>query len=293
MKQPPYHISIPQNIMDLLSLYRKNPGALLMAGGTNLLNHTLNREGIHNSVLSLSQLEELKKISRTDRYAEAGCCVTINRMIEASYIFRSPLLQDTLCQMGPNPIRNCATLGGNLCIPERRMDLFPVLQLLDSRIELRHVRPRRKEKMSMKSRWIPLGNMLTPEGEINLGEGEMLTRVRIPYYLGNFTFHRKINIRNDFYLTVNCLASMEKGILSDIRLAFTNGGKLIMRNRDLEANLLGRRFPLNHKDSDQLMGNLEHYYPPSENPYETYLIRNLFRQLLESLADPPKSPFGS
>ena len=271
--------------MDLLTLYRKKPTALLLSGGTHLMNHTLNMEGEHHSILSLSQLDELKKISRTDRYAEAGCCVTINRMIDASYIFRSHLMQDTMRQMGPYPIRNSATIGGNLCIPNRRMDLFPVLQLLDTRLELRFVKPRRKGRMSMKSRWIHINSLLTPEGNINLGEGEILTRIRIPNYEGNFTFHRKVNIRNDIYLTINCLASIEKGVLSDIRLAFTNGGKLVMRNRDLEASLLGRRYPLNRKDMDQLMTNLPHYFAPSENPYETYLIRNLFRQLLESLAD--------
>jgi len=279
--------------MDLLSLYRKNPASLLMAGGTHLLNHTLNREGEHYSILSLTQLEELQKISRTDRYAEAGCCVTINRMIETAYIFRSPLLQDTLCQMGPYPIRNSATVGGNLCIPGRRKDLFPVLQLLDTRVEIRYVKPKRNKRMSMKSRWIHINNLLSHDGEINLAEGEMITRVRIPYYDGNFTFHRKVNIKDDFYLSVNCLATIEKGVLSDIRLIFTNEEKLIIRNRDIEANLLGRRFPLGKKDHDQLMGNLSHFYMPNENPYETYLIRNLFRQLLESLADPPENLQGT
>ncbi len=281
-----FHISIPRNLMDLLTIYRKNPEALLLSGGTHLMNHLLNREGEHFSVLTLSQLDELKRISRTDRYAEAGCCVSINRMIEAAYIFSFPILQETMTEMGPYPIRNMATLGGNLCIPSRRLDLFPVLLLLDSRVELRHVKPRRKGKMSMRSRWSTIGSLLTPEGDLNLGEAEVLTRVRVPYYEGNFSFHRKVNIRNDNYLTVNCLASIEKGVLSDFRLAFTNGGKLILRNRDLEANLLGRRFPLGRKDTDLILSNLDDYFPESENTYEKYLIRNLFRQLLESLADP-------
>ena len=293
MNQPSYHINVPRNLIDLLSLYRKNPDAVLLAGGTHLMNHLLNREGERHTVLALSQLDELKRISRTDRYAEAGCCVTINQMIEASYIFKFPLMQDTMAEMGPYPIRNMSTLGGNICIPGRRMDLFPVLLLLDARAELRHVKPKRKGKMSMKSRWVSIASLLTPDGDLNLGEGEILTRIRIPYYDGNFTFHRKVNIRQDNYLTANCLAAIEKGVVSDIRLAFTNGGRLILRNRDLEANLLGRRFPLSRKDADLLLGNLDHFFPPGESSYETYLIRNLFRQLLESLADPQTNQIGN
>jgi len=288
-EQLPFHISIPRTLTDLMDLYHKNPSSLLMAGGTHLMNHTLKKEEGRFQVLSLSQLDELKRISRTDRYAEAGCCVTINRMIESSYIFRFPLLQETLAQMGPYPIRNMATLGGNLCIPSRRMDLFPVLLLLDTRLELRHVRPRRKGRSSYKSRWIHISNFLSSDGNLNLAEGELLTRARIPYYDGNFSFHRKVNIRDNDFFTINCLATTDKRVLSDIRLAYTNGGRLIIRNRDLEANLLGRRFPLSRKDTDQLIGNLDHYFPPGPSRYETYLTRSLFRQLLDSLADPSRN----
>ena len=286
MRTKGFHISIPRNLLELLTFYRKSPNSHLLAGGTHLMNHYLNQEEGHHSVLALSQLEELKRISRTDRYAEAGCCVTINRLIDTAYIFNIPLMHETMTDMGPFPIRNMATLGGNLCIPGRRMDLFPVLQLLDSRIEIRHVKPRRNGKMSMKSRWTTINSLLTQEGAINLGEAEVLTRVRIPYYEGNFSFHRKVNIQNDSFMTVNCLASIEKGVLSDFRLAFTNGGRLILRNRDLEANLLGRRFPVNKKDTDLLLSNLNSYFPESENYFEKYLIHNLFKQILESLADP-------
>ena len=112
MRTKGFHISIPRNLLELLTFYRKSPNSHLLAGGTHLMNHYLNQEEGHHSVLALSQLEELKRISRTDRYAEAGCCVTINRLIDTAYIFNIPLMHETMTDMGPFPIRNMATLGG-------------------------------------------------------------------------------------------------------------------------------------------------------------------------------------
>ena len=270
----------------LLNLFNKAPGSLIMAGGTHLMNHTFQPGGDHHSILSISQLDELKKIGRSDRYAELGSCVTVNQMIDAQMLLSSPLLLETLQHMGPHPIRNSSTIGGNLCIAEKRMDLFPVLLLLDARLELRHVKRKRNGRASYKSKWIHINSFISPEGNLNLAEGELLTRIRVPYYDGGFHFHRKVNIQGNDFFTINALASMDKGVLSDLRVAFTNGSRFVMRSRDMEANLMGRRFPLASRDLEELMKDLFKYFSVPENHYEEYLMESLFRQLLESLADP-------
>lgn len=285
----PFHVHIPQTVTALLNLYNKTPSSVLMAGATHLMNHIIHSEGEHYSILAISQLEELKKITRTERFAEVGSCVSINTLIDSSVILSSPMLLDTLKHMGPYPIRNAATIGGNLCISSRRMDLFPVLLLLDARLELRHVKRKRNDRASYKSRWIHINTFLTAEGKLAFAEGEILTRIRIPYYDGDFHFHRKVNIKDNDFFTINALASLDKGVLSDIRIAFTNGGLFVIRSRDIEANLMGRRFPLIRKDLDEIMQNLNQYFKTPENPYEDYLMKSLFRQLLESLADPAES----
>jgi len=285
----PFHVHIPQSVTALLNLYNKTPSSILMAGATHLMNHLIHREREHFSILSISQLEELKKISRTERYAEVGSCTSINTLIESSVLLSSPILLETLKHMGPYPIRNAATIGGNLCITSRRMDLYPVLLLLDARLELRHVKRKRNGRASYKSRWIHINTFLTTEGKLAFLEAEVLTRIRIPYYDGGFFFHRKVNIKDNDFFTINALASLDKGVLSDIRIAFTNGGLFVIRSRDIEANLMGRRFPLSRKDLEEIMQNLNHYFKKPENPFEDYLMKSLFRQLLESLADPAES----
>lgn len=284
-----FHVHIPQNITVLLNLFNKAPSSMIMAGGTHLMNHTLQPGSEHHSILAINQLEELKKISRTDRYAEVGSCVTINEMIDSQFGSSMALLVETLQHMGPYPIRNASTIGGNLCIADRRMDLHPVLLLLDSRLELRHVKRKRNGRASYKSRWIHINSFITADGGLNLASGELLSRIRIPFYDGGFHFHKKVNIKGSDFFTINAIASMDKGVLSDLRVAFTNGGLFVMRSRDMEANLMGRRFPMGHKDLDEIMTDLYKYYPKPENHYEDYLMNSLFRQLLESLADPSES----
>lgn len=284
-----FHVHIPQNMTVLLNLFNKAPSSVIMAGGTHLMNHTFKPGSEHHSILAVNQLEELKKVTRTDRYTELGSCVTINEMIDSQRGLSSKLLLETLQHMGPHPIRNVSTIGGNLCISDRRMDLYPVLLLLDSRLELRHVKRRRNGRASYKSKWIHINTFISTDGSLNLGEGELLSRIRIPFYDGRVHFHRKVNIKGNDFFTINALASMDKGVLSDIRVAFTNGGLFLMRSRDMEANLMGRRFPMAHKDLDDIMADLNKYYKKPENPYEEYLMNTLFRQLLESLADPSES----
>jgi len=273
----------------LLSLYNKSPSSIIRAGGTHLMNHTLMPGSEHYSVLAINQLDDLRKIIRTDRYIELGSCVTINELIESQRGNSSSLLSETLQHMGPYPIRNASTIGGNLCIADRRMDLYPVLLLLDSRLELRHVKRRRNGRASFKSKWIHINTFISAEGNLELAEGELLSRIRIPFYDGGFHFHRKVNIENNDFFTINALASLDKGVLSDIRIAFTNGGLFVLRSRDMEANLMGRRFPMGRKDLDEILTEIFKYYRKPENLYEEYLMKSLFRQLLESLADPSES----
>ncbi len=290
MTEPrPFHIHIPQSMAELLNLYNKHPSSRLMAGATYMMNHQINQESKKQNVLSLLQLEELKKISRTEQYAELGSCVTINTMLHSWISQTSPLLAMTLGQMGPYPIRNRATIGGNLCIPRKRMDLFPVLLLLDARLEFRYVKRKKNGRASYKSRWIPMKSFLDAQGELTLGQGEVLTRIRIPYYDGKHCFHRKVNIQGNRFFTINALTTMEKNVLSDIRLAFTNGGPLIIRSRDLEAQLLGRRFPLTPQEIKNLIQDLDLFFPPDDDPYENYLIRSLIHELLEGLANPEEA----
>lgn len=115
----PLKLHVPTTLAEALRLYGSLENARLQAGGTFLLNSLklFKRKGTKTPehVISLRKIEELKKIEAGKDKLIIGSMTTIND------IFDSPLLRNnwgilkTVCRnISTNPIRNMATIGGNL-----------------------------------------------------------------------------------------------------------------------------------------------------------------------------------
>ncbi len=285
-EQTAFHVNTPRSMAALLEMYEKHPESLIMGGGTYLLKHKIIGKE-HYRVLGLDQIEELHRMSRNERHIELGSCITINEMIDSGYFKRIPIILETLENMGPHPIRNMATIGGNLCIPGRRLDLFPILTFLDAQLELRSLRKSRGSRRHQQ-RWVSPGSLLGSSGQLELLPGEVLTRVRIPYYDGNFYFHKKISLKGRVLSIINAVAKLEAGEILDIRIIFTDGSPFITRSREMETYLLGQTFPMAREGIDRIMQNFFDFFTPGDKHYEEFLMPKIFRQLLESLGKPRK-----
>ena len=115
----PLTFHTPETLSETLDLYANLQNARLKAGGTFLLNSLklLKRKGTKtpDHIISLRKVAELQGISADEEK------LTIQAMTTISEIFDSPLLTDnftvlrTVCRnISTQPIRNMATLGGNL-----------------------------------------------------------------------------------------------------------------------------------------------------------------------------------
>ncbi len=115
----PLTVHVPKSLKEALELSASLPNARLQAGGTFLLNSLklLKRKGAKTPehVISLRKVAELKGLGSDQDRLMIGSMTTIND------IFDSPLLEDnfrvlkTVCRnISTNPIRNMATIGGNL-----------------------------------------------------------------------------------------------------------------------------------------------------------------------------------
>ena len=109
----------PKTLPELMQLYGSLEKARLQAGGTFLLNSLklLKRKGTKTPehIISLRKVEGLKGLSADKEKLDIRSMTTITEIME------SPLLKDnfsvlkTVCRnISTNPIRNMATLGGNL-----------------------------------------------------------------------------------------------------------------------------------------------------------------------------------
>jgi CO/xanthine dehydrogenase FAD-binding subunit len=238
------HIFYPSTLNELLNLKNKNPDAVVWSGGTGLMGKQKRKiPVIPDNIIQISKISELKKIRRTERYLEIGAGASINKILNVGQHVLPNALAQAMKLIKPSTIRNMATLGGHLCMPDKRLNLFSVMILMDVSLEL---------KRAGGARWIQLTRFFNKNGKIQLKNNEILTRIRIPF--GNWTWQLFKSDGNPFFDTGQAisfciLAEIQKGIINDYRMVIGNSGKHTVRNIEMESLLIGKKLPLSLKES--------------------------------------------
>ncbi len=237
------HIYQPSNLTTLLQQYRTMPKATVFAGGSYLLmNEQEKYLSFTRDIITVDGIDELKRISRTERYLEIGSAVTLNRLLEIGKHIIPRTLFLAIRQIASYQIRNRATLGGNLCVPDQRLDCYPVLLLMDVRVEVRS---------AAGSKWINLNQLVDSNNALSLSSGEIVTKIRIPTEQPDVQVYRKIGSRSlspYTSLSFTGLAKIQKGSLNGFKFCFGGMKDVIVRNKQIEAELTGRKLPLSKKD---------------------------------------------
>lgn len=176
-------IHTPLTVSEFGEVIQKNPEALLWAGGTYVMtrpNFYPNQET--TEIIDLSQIPELKRITRTDRFLEIGSMITASQLSDTRQVL-PPLLVDALNSIGGNVLKRQITVGGSLCIPDMRLAIPTALSTLSAMAE---------EKLYTKhgknvTKWIPVSRLYDKEGKLVNQEGRFLiTRIRITLEQGNY-----------------------------------------------------------------------------------------------------------
>ncbi len=238
------NIFAPKTVNELLAVKQQYPDALLWAGGTALMRQQRSASVFSRNIIQLSGIDELKKIRRTERYLEIGSCVPIKRILNVGQHILPFALSEALKSIAPPHIRNRATLGGNLCCRQRRLNTFSVLLLMDTVLEIRK---------SGKTRWIGLNRLFTKKDKDSIQNNEVVTRIRIPLNIWNIQY---FTAAGDPFLdplnaiSFSLLIETHKGLISQIRFAVGNIGKQILRSIDFESYLSERKVRLRLKEID-------------------------------------------
>ncbi len=238
-------ILAPTNLSELLQTLKMHPDAELYAGGT----HILTTRGtaylrLPEKVVTLHKVEELNRVTRTEKYIEFGAGVTLRRIVELGPKAFPEALYSAIRSLGPPGIENLATIGGNVCVSGRLMTLVPILYLLECRLELRS---------ASGTRWVRIGQFHDAEGNTRLQPGEVLTRLRISPGNWNrqaFKSFGTIYLPETNPLVFCGLAHLDNSVLADFRFAITTHRPRIVRDRALEAELVGRKVPLAKRDHE-------------------------------------------
>ena len=132
MAAPLNQVFFPSTFQELFTAWNRFPDAVPFAGGTGIIrgqgDQTL---ALPRNILYLDKLNDLRRITRTERYLEIGAMVRLNEIIRLGKIVPEALTR-CLEHIAGHHIRNQATIGGNICYPRRRLDSAAPLVALDA-----------------------------------------------------------------------------------------------------------------------------------------------------------------
>lgn len=240
MAVPLNQVFFPVSFQDLFAAWSRFPSAVPYAGGTGLLrNQGKQALSLPPIILSLDKIEELHRISRSERYLEIGAMVKLNQIIRLGKIVPDTL-KVCLENVAGEQLRNIATIGGNVCFPSRRLDVSAALVALDAQYELR---------CAQSSRWISAARFSAMPGALPsptaLDQQELLTRIRVPLDQWDYSAYKKFSGQESPDTVVVFLIKTQKNLLTDIRVVYKTD--TIHRDKNSESILIGKQLPLSRR----------------------------------------------
>ncbi len=176
-------IHVPKTLGDLVSAASRFPNAIYWAGGTYIMSrHDYYPTKDSNDIISLSEVPDLKRINRTDRYLEAGAMVTLSQLLQVGRQVLPDPLSATLEALGTRIVRRQATIGGALCTPDVRLSVSGTLAVLNTEVEVKKLDTPRAD-----TRWTGIAKLYDRTGALQLDKNEIVTRVRIGFDRDDFT----------------------------------------------------------------------------------------------------------
>lgn len=147
-----------------------NARARVVCGGTDWM--PASAPGNPDAILiDISQMKPLQDIVETHDAVRIGAATTWAAIEAASLPRALAGLQDAAREIGSWQIRNCATVGGNICNGSPAADGVTMLLALEASLVVESLRGTRR--MSLES-------FLLDKGRVDLRDSEMLTEIVIP-----------------------------------------------------------------------------------------------------------------
>jgi carbon-monoxide dehydrogenase medium subunit len=143
-----------------------------LAGGTDLLVQIKEGKKQPRCVIDVKGVHEMVGLTASEDELFIGALTCI-RTLETSLLVseKAPLLAQAAAKLGSVQIRHRATIGGNLCNASPSADTAPALLALEAQAEICG---------NTGTRVIDLDRFFLGPGTTVLGDGEVLTRLKIP-----------------------------------------------------------------------------------------------------------------
>jgi len=224
----------PTTVDQCLALLQRDPAAKLLAGGTDLGVESNLRATRWDHLVSVEAIAELYACEETADRVRIGAALPLGE-IGRRWGSAPPVIHEWLTLFASPPIRNRATLGGNLATASPIGDAAPLLLALDARVEIAEAGGRRD---------VPLSEFFVDYRRTLLGRDALLVAIEIPKPLPSLVrFYKVAKRRADDISTVAAAMSLDRepnGHVRSARFAFGGVAATPVRLRGAEPAVAGR-----------------------------------------------------
>ncbi|MEA3287094.1 MAG: xanthine dehydrogenase family protein subunit M [Candidatus Marinimicrobia bacterium] len=163
---------------DSLEIYFKlrttlaGKSVVVLAGGTDLMPRYERGLSMPDHLIDLKYLSQLSSIQVSENYIEIGALTSIQDLHDHAVIQKKfTAIHQAAHEFAGAQIRHRGTIGGNLCNASPAGDLLPALYAFGATLELTSKHGQRK---------LPVAEFILGPGKTALGDGEILTSIRLP-----------------------------------------------------------------------------------------------------------------
>jgi CO/xanthine dehydrogenase FAD-binding subunit len=281
-----YEIFSPGSLEAVISLLAEEPGAVLpIAGGTDVMVQYAAGTLRAHKLVNLWNLPQLRRVEILPGELQIGAGCTYTDLRAHETVKREfPLLARAAGWVGGISNQNRGTLGGNIANASPAGDSLPTLLAYGAELILVSVRGDRR---------VAYREFHKDYKKMDLAPDELIRAICLPRrFAGYVSYARKVGTRNAQAISKVCIAAlarMERGVITDARIALGSVAPVPLRLSETEKILNGRRaeaslVPLARKTAASEIRPIDDIRSTAK--YRAAVVGNLVAEFLEALAAP-------
>ena len=225
----------PESLEEALSaLAEAGDDAKVLAGGQSLLPILRMRLNAPEKVIDLGRIEELKGVTEDGDHLVIGAMTTYADVLASDLVRQhAGLLTDAIAEVADPQIRHRGTVGGALVHADPAGDVGAPALALDTEFVIAG---------SGGERTVAAGDFFQDLFETAVGEGELLTAIRIPKHTGwGHRYEKFVRVSHQWSIVaVAATVRVDGGTIAEARIGLTNMGSTPLRATTVEQALVGK-----------------------------------------------------
>ncbi|HEX5896291.1 MAG TPA: xanthine dehydrogenase family protein subunit M [Thermoleophilaceae bacterium] len=216
------------------ALQRRGSEARIIAGGHSLLPMMKLRLANPEHLIDINDLDELSFIREEGNEVRIGALTRHVELLKSDLLaLRFPAFRDAEVVIADPVVRNRGTIGGSLCQADAAEDLSAVCSALKASVVIRGAGGERVVGLDE----FHIGPYMTA-----VGEGELLTEVRLPLRAGGGSAHEKVERRAGDWAIAAASAALwiENGTIAEAGVALSAVGPTTVHVTRAEELLRGK-----------------------------------------------------